>query len=157
MRTNDAISGFVLILLASFMIYLTLSFPPFPGQNYGPALFPRILGAGLILCGAFLMIRGARARTLDQRWIEFAPWTREPWRLVSFLLLPALVLIYILVSEQIGFLIVAFAVLIVLFLWFQVKPIVALPVAVIGTWAIHYFFASLMRVPLPRGLLTNLL
>ena len=35
-------------------------------------------------------------------------------------------------------------------------PVVIL-VAAIATWIIHWFFATLMRVPLPRGLLTAIL
>lgn len=157
MRTNDIISGLVLIALSAFMIFLTLDFPDFPGQKYGPALFPRILGAGLILCGVILVFRGNSARRAGLPLVELADWTREPWRVASFLLLPALVLLYILVSEQIGFIPVAFAILLTLFLWFQTRPIVALPVAAIATWVIHWFFATMMRVPLPRGLLTNIL
>jgi len=157
MRTNDIISGLVLIALSAFMIFLTLDFPDFPGQKYGPALFPRILGAGLILCGVILIFRGLSARRAGLPLIELADWTREPWRVASFLLLPALVLLYILVSEQIGFIPVAFAILLILFLWFRTRPIVAVPVAAIATWVIHWFFATMMRVPLPRGLLTNIL
>ena len=62
MRANDALSGLVLILLSLAMIALTLSFPAFPGQKYGPALFPRILGTGLIVCGAILIWNGINSR-----------------------------------------------------------------------------------------------
>ena len=51
MRANDAVNGAILILFAAIMIALTASFPAFPGQKYGPSLFPRLLGAGLIICG----------------------------------------------------------------------------------------------------------
>ncbi len=40
------------------MIGYTFTFPPFPGQKYGPSLFPRILGGGLVICGLLLMARG---------------------------------------------------------------------------------------------------
>jgi putative tricarboxylic transport membrane protein len=157
MRTNDIVSGLVLIAVSMGMIYLTLDFPDFPGQKYGPSLFPRILGVSLILCGAILVIRGISARRAGLPWITFADWTQDPSRLVSFLMLPVLVIVYILVSEQIGFIPVAFAMLLLMFLWFRSRLIVALPVAAATTWIMHWFFASLMRVPLPRGLLTNIL
>jgi putative tricarboxylic transport membrane protein len=157
MRVNDIISGLALIVLAAAMIVLTLGFPPFPGQKYGPSLFPRILGAGIILCGLLLVARGIRARRAGAPIVALAPWTRDPWRVVSFLLVPGLVLLYILLADRIGFLPIAFAMLLVLMLWFRTRPIVALPVAAAAVWAFHWFFGSMMRVPLPRGLLTNIL
>lgn len=157
MRVNDIISGLVLIAASIFMIYLTLDFPDFPGQKYGPALFPRILGAAIILCGLILVARGISARRVGEGWITMADWTRDPSRVASFLLLPLLIVVYILVSEPIGFIPVAFAMLLILFLWFRTRIIVAVPVAAIVTWVMYWFFAVLMRVPLPRGILNNIL
>lgn len=157
MRANDTISGLVLIVISTFMIYLTHDFPDFPGQKYGPSLFPRILGASLILCGVILIFRGLSARRAGEPWVIFADWTRDPGNLASFLMLPALVLIYILVSEPIGFIPVAFAILLFLFVWFRTRIIVAVPVAALATWVMYWFFAVMMRVPLPRGLLTEIL
>jgi putative tricarboxylic transport membrane protein len=157
MRVNDIISGVVLIVAASAMIAYTLTFPAFPGQKYGPSLFPRLLGAGIIICGLLLVARGVAARRSGEALLTLAPWTRDPWRVMSFLLIVGLVLAYILVSQQIGFLPVAFLMILTLFLWFRVRLVVALPTAAVAVWVVHWFFASLMRVPLPRGLLTNIL
>jgi putative tricarboxylic transport membrane protein len=156
-RANDALSGFVLILLSLAMIALTLSFPAFPGQKYGPALFPRILGAGLIVCGAVLIWNGITARKPGSAWIEIAPWVREPWRLTSFLLTLALLLIYILFSETVGFIPIAFAFLLTLFFWLGVRPITSVIIAAVATLTIHWFFATMLRVPLPRGWLNSIL
>jgi putative tricarboxylic transport membrane protein len=38
-------------------------------------------------------------------------------------------------------------------LWFRTRLLVALPVAACMTLLVHWFFAGLMRVPLPRGLM----
>jgi putative tricarboxylic transport membrane protein len=157
MRANDILTGLVLIAAASLMIVLTLGFPPFPGQHYGPALFPRLLGAGLILCGILLVTRGVAERRAGTPWIVFAPWTAEPARLVSFLLVIGSTLLYIFAADTIGFLPIAFLILCGLFLWFKAGPIIAVPVAAVAAWIIHWFFATLMRVPLPRGLLTTIL
>lgn len=156
MRANDTLAGTVMIIAAGVMIYLTLDFPPFPGQKYGPSLFPRILGTGLVLCGLLLIARGLIAKRREPM-LRLAGWTQNAEQLQSFLLVVGLIVAYILVSEQIGFLIVAFVLLTILFLWFRARPMLALPVAAIATWTIHYFFSSLMRVPLPRGILTNIL
>lgn len=169
MRLNDAPLGLVFVVLAAWMAWVTTSFPSFPGQDYGPALFPRIIAAGMAVCGAVLVLRGVRARRqgrpgavaggADGRgaepWIALEDWARQPRRLISFLLLPGAVLLYILVADWLGFLITAFGILLALFLWFRVRWPVALGVAAGMTWAVHWFFADMMRVPLPRGLLTD--
>jgi putative tricarboxylic transport membrane protein len=157
MRLNDAILGLGLILLAGWMIWLTTFFPAFPGQDYGPDLFPRILGAGIILCGAVLVARGIAARRGGGPWIAFADWVREPGRLASFLAMIGAMLLYLFASEPVGFIPVAFAILVGLFLWFGVDWRLGLPVAAGMTLLVHWFFASLMRVPLPRGVLTDVL
>lgn len=157
MRTNDVISGLLLILLSLAMIALTASFPAFPGQKYGPALFPRILGAGLIICGVLIVARGLRARRAGAPWVEIAPWVYQPWRLTSFLLTLGLLLLYILVSETVGFILIGLAFLVALFLWLGVRPLPTLMIAVAATLSIQYFFATLLRVPLPRGWLTTIL
>jgi putative tricarboxylic transport membrane protein len=156
MRVSDTVAGIVLIAIAAAMIYLTLSFPPFPGQKFGPALFPRILGSGLILCALLLIARHLRATNRTPAF-ALSPWAGEPWRVGAFVLVPAVTLTYILVSEWVGFIPTAFALLAVLFLWFGVRTIVALPLAIAATMIIHWFFGTMMRVPLPRGLLTNIL
>ena len=157
MRANDVISGLVLILVALAMIAMTANFPAFPGQKYGPSLFPRILGVGVIICGALIVMNGLRARRAGAPWVEIAPWVYQPWRVGSFLLTLAWLLVYILVSETVGFIPVALLFLGSMFLWLGVRPIPALVIAVVGTLSIQYFFGTLLRVPLPRGWLTNIM
>ncbi len=157
MRANDAISGLMLIALSALMIAFTASFPEFPGQKYGPSLFPRILGAGLIVCGALLVWKGLAARTPGTPWVEFAPWTRERWRLGSFALMLAMLVLYILASETVGFIPIALIFLLVQFLWLGVRPLTAVITAIVTTALIHEFFSTLLRVPLPRGWLNTIL
>ncbi len=157
MRANDIISGLVLIVLALAMMALTIDFPAFPGQKYGPSLFPRILGTGVIICGALIIMNGVRARRAGAPWVEIAPWVYEPWRVGSFLLTLAMVLLYILVADTVGFILIALVFLGSLFLWLGVRPVTAVLTAVITTISIQYFFGTLLRVPLPRGWLTNIM
>jgi len=157
MRANDAINGLILILLAVVMIAMTSTFPAFPGQPYGPSLFPRVLGSLLIICGALLVWRGLAERRAGAGWVEMAAWTRQPWRVVSFFLMLGSLLLYILFGETIGFIPIAFAMLLAMFLWFGVRPLSAVITAVVATLVIHWFFATMLRVPLPRGLLDSVL
>ncbi len=157
MRANDALTGFVIIVLSLAMIALTLSFPAFIGQKYGPALFPRILATALIVCGAILIWNGISSRKAGSKWIEIAPWMRDPWRLTSFILVLALLLLYILVAETVGFIPIAFLFLLTLFYWLGVRPVTGVVIAVIATVTIHWFFSTMLRVPLPRGWLNTIL
>ena len=68
-----------------------------------------------------------------------------------------LLLLYIIFSETVGFIPMAFGTLGVLFLWFGVRPLTALITTVVATMMIYWFFASLLRVPLPRGWLDSIL
>lgn len=157
MRANDAIAGLVLIVLSAVMISLTASFPEFPGQKYGPSLFPRILGAGLIVCGAILMWNGLASRRTGAAWVEIAPWAREPRRLATFVLVIALLLLYIFAAETVGFIPFALMFLGVLFVWLGVRPWIAAATALVSTLIIYWFFATLLRVPLPRGWMNSIL
>lgn len=157
MRANDAIPGILLIALAIAMLTATFSFPTLPGQAYGPALFPRILASGFFICGAILILRGLAERRLGGPWVAFQSWVGQPRQAGSFLLVLASILFYILASEWLGFIATAILVLIATFRQFGVRWVVSIPSAVIGTLVIHWFFATLLRVPLPRGLLDSIL
>jgi putative tricarboxylic transport membrane protein len=157
MRANDALVGFVLIAAAAAMVAYTATFPAFPGQRYGPSLFPRLLGAGMILCGAALVVRGLAARRMGEAWVSAAPWVREPGKPTTFALVLGCLLAYILVSERLGFIPTAAAILGLLFWRFRVRPLLVLPLAIVASLVVHWFFGSLMRVPLPRGILDSVL
>ncbi|NKC30740.1 tripartite tricarboxylate transporter TctB family protein [Falsiroseomonas selenitidurans] len=154
MRLNDSLLGAILLVFAGWVWWLTTYFPSFPGQDYGPNLFPRILAAGIGLCALLLLLRGLRAGGAA---LVLEPWTRQPARVASFLMIPGGALAYILLSDPLGFIPTAFLLLLGLFLWFRARPVLALPVAAGMTLLVHWFFAGLMRVPLPRGLLDSVL
>jgi putative tricarboxylic transport membrane protein len=157
MRFNDAAVGAVFMLIAAAMIAMTFSFPAFPGQQYGPSLFPRIIAAGIIGCSGLLIIRGLRERATGGRWLALAGWTGEPRRIASFALMLGAMGFYLIASEPLGFIPCAFLIQLVLFLWFGVRPVTAVVVAVVMTGLVHWFFSSMMRVPLPRGMLDSVL
>lgn len=153
MRFNDLVSGAILIAAALLVIILTLRFPEFPGQNYGPAVFPRLLAVLLILCGVMMMIRGLAAWRAGEPLADMPAWARDPANVVSALLVLGASLAYILVLDAVGFVPLTIVVLLVLFLWFKVRMPVAIVTALVAAFGVNWFFATLMRVPLPRGLM----
>lgn len=156
MRFNDVVLGAILMAFAGVMLALTFSFPPFPGQKYGPSLFPRILAGGIIAFSAILMLRSIRSGRREA-WLELADWVRAPRQLASFALMLGAMVFYIFVSTPLGFIPTAFIIQLVLFFWFGVRPVTAVAVAILMTGVVHWFFDGLMRVPLPRGILDSVL
>jgi putative tricarboxylic transport membrane protein len=118
MRMNDALLGAILLGFAGWIWWLTSFFPAFPGQDYGPNLFPRILATGVGLCALVLLVRGLRNRA---PLLTVEGWVLQPARLISFLLIPGAALAYILVSEPLGFIPTAFLLLLGLSLWFRAR------------------------------------
>lgn len=153
MRFNDLVSGAILIAAALIVIVLTLRFPEFPGQNYGPAAFPRLLAALMILCGLMMVVRGYASWRAGAPLAEIPSWARDPANVVSALLVLGSALAYIFVLDAVGFVPLTLVVLLSLFLWFKVRVPIAAATSLVAAFGINWFFASLMRVPLPRGLM----
>lgn len=126
MRMNDALLGAILLGFAGWVWWLTNAFPAFPGQDYGPNLFPRILAVGIGVCALALVARGLRS---GAPLLTVQGWMAQPARLASFLLIPGAALAYLLLSEPLGFIPTAFPMLLGPFLWFRARPVVAVPTA----------------------------
>jgi putative tricarboxylic transport membrane protein len=62
-----------------------------------------------------------------------------------------LVVLYIAFSDWLGFALSSFLVLVVLFLALEVRPVLAIGIAVLATLLIQQAFGVLLRVPLPRS------
>lgn len=149
MRVNDALIGAVLLPLALAIWLYARTLPPIPGQEYGAAVFPSLIAAGLAGCGLVLVVSGAR------RWqgaVAWSDWTgsRRAW--LNFAVTIVLIVFYILATPLLGFIPVAFVVLLALLLLLGTRLAVALPVAVAVAVVIQQSFARLLLVPLPRGM-----
>jgi putative tricarboxylic transport membrane protein len=101
-------------------------------------------------------VQGWRRRA-GTPWIALAEWARDRRRLGNFLLAMALILVYVFLSDRIGFIPLSIAILLILF-WRQgIAMRTGAVVAVAATLAIQVAFSDWLRVPLPRGILTNYL
>ena len=103
------------------------------------------------MLGAVLMYTGVRTHGASV--IELDDWVRRPRMVLNFVLVVADLLFYSLAVDHLGFFITAFVFLSVLFLAFGVARVWIAPVAVGVAIVIHYGFYSLLRVPLPWGVL----
>ena len=157
MRINDAVIGAVLVLFALFMISHTRTFPAMPGQDYGPALFPVLIGVGFVVTGLILIVSGLRRRRTEP-WFAGGDWLRSRRHLIGFLSIIGGLVAYILVSDWLGFIPTAF---LLLFGWLVLfrngKPVSSLVIALAVTLVVNYAFGQLLLVPLPLGLLQALI
>ena len=157
MRLNDAVIGIVLVLFALAMIWHTRSFPAMPGQDYGPALFPTLIGIGFLVTGAILIVGGiARRRT--EPWFTGGAWLRSPHHVIDFLAVVGGLVLYILVSGWLGFILTSLVLLSALLVLFRGgRPLSSFAIALGVTLVVHYAFTQLLLVPLPPGLLQTVL
>ena len=88
--------------------------------------------------------------------LEIDAWVRSPRLLFDFLLVIGAVLFYILFSDELGYFIAAPLALAAFLFATGTRALVLVPVAVVVPLIIHYIFYTLLKVPLPWGLLTPL-
>lgn len=152
MRFNDAVFGVVLIVFAIAVIAYSQTFPRLHGQDYGPDLFPVIIGAGLILFGGILVGRGWIHRT-TQPLMAIGDWAQDRSNVTNVALLIGSVIFYILFSEWLGFIPTAFAIQALLLVRLGSSLALSVVIAAVATMVIHTLFAKFLLVPLPWGLL----
>ncbi|MFJ5539434.1 tripartite tricarboxylate transporter TctB family protein [Vreelandella titanicae] len=153
MYCNDRLSGSLLVLFGGLVLWRASTFPSLAGLEYGPGLFPSIAAIGLIVCGALIGF-GSRGRRKAPSTLTMPP-RQKGWRMAARpLALLIVILGYGLLLDPLGFHIASFMAVSATALIFGMRAggavLLALPL-VIG---VHLLFYSLLRVPLPWGLLT---
>lgn len=151
MRRTDASVGIGLALLALAVLWTARAFPDVPGQKLGAALLPMIVGAGLLLCALGLIVRSLRGKA----YVDEAPRAAAgSEHFGSALVIVGAVLAYLLLSERLGFLLIAPLCLLAVFRALRVGWRPAIGWAIGGTLLVHLAFYKLLRVPLPWGVIT---
>lgn len=148
MQRTDRLVGIGLALLALAVLWSARAFPDVPGQKLGAAFLPMLVGAGLLLCALGLIVRSLRGRAYADAAPRAAPGSEH---FGSALVIVASVIGYLLLSERVGFLLVAPLCLLLGFRAFRVGWGRALLWAIGGTLVVHLAFYKLLRVPLPWG------
>ena len=157
MRLPDRVTGLFLVGLGAAAAYGGWQLPPVPGQPVGPNVFPLVIGTGLALCGLAIALGIGRSFEEEEELIPVEggqppPPTRQFYGLRA-LLPPALLLFYVAVADQLGFIITAGLIVFVTSTALGARWKLSLPLAALAPIAIHLIFSKLLRVPLPAGLL----
>jgi len=156
LKFDDLINGALAILLGAALILGARSLPTVNHIQFGPGLFPTLVGLGFVGAGFVLIIRRLRAGegVVDGfMQIPAGDYGSTGFRIASVLLVLGAILFYILVVDWLGFLLTMPLILLVLILWFDRRPLLDLACAVVATLILHTFFYQLMSVPLPWGVL----
>lgn len=152
MRFSDAIFGIVLIVFALAEIAYTQTFPRLHGQDYGPDLFPMIVGLGLIVCGVILILKGVAHRATVPV-ATVGDWAQDRGNILNVVLLLGSIAFYILFSDWLGFIPTSLLILTTLLVRLGSSWLTSIVVAVATTLIIHSLFAKVLLVPLPWGIL----
>jgi len=150
MRLSDAIIGGALMLLAAALAFWSQSFPDIPGQQYGAAVFPTLIAAGLAGSGILLVASGYRKGGPVVAWAE---WARERHGLRNVVVTVAAILFYIVAADTLGFILTIAPILLVMFRLLRVGWLKSIVLSIVVTLLIHYLFVKQLYVPLPWGLL----
>jgi tripartite-type tricarboxylate transporter receptor subunit TctC len=122
-------------------------------ERFGPYFFPGVVATGLgcallaLLVGRFLR-RGAAGASLEEA--ERAGWTRRG--IAHTIEALAMVVLFILLFEPLGFILTAGALLLYLLVRFGAHPLTSLGVTLVLVPGIYEVFGRQFGVPLPRGL-----
>lgn len=152
MRFNNVIPGGLLVLFALAEIAYANTFPRLHGQNYGPDLFPTLIGIGLFVCGAILMFQGISQRA-QVPMVEIGDWAQDRNNIANIAILLACMVFYILGSGSLGFIPTSLLIMIILLKRLGSNWRTSIVIAIITTFVIHTLFAKLLLVPLPWGIL----
>jgi putative tricarboxylic transport membrane protein len=151
MKLNDTLSGIALLALALVVLFNTAGYPQVPGQQVGPAVFPRLIALALAACSLLLIVRGRAAA--GEPWLVPGAWLKSPYHRRSFLVTIGCLVFYLLAADKLGFLPTGALILAAMFWSLSVPRARILPLALLITLLIHTVFYKALRVPLPWGVL----
>lgn len=159
MRFNDALVGVAIVLFAGYGLLLVSAFPDYPRERFGPGLFPAITFTITLACGCILIVRGLAARHAGSAWVSLDSWARQPSAYALMALIIGVVLFYIAFSSQLGFLLAGFVVVAAPLVWMRGRRhlVRSVLVSVLAVSVIFVVFSRILRVPLPLGLIADLI
>ncbi len=152
MKKSDLIGGGIFLTLGIFIFILTFGFPTLDKGEPGPSLFPRILAILFIIFGGIVLLRGVKPSKEE---MEEAPngEVAPPWNYFNPIFVLILIVLYMLLSNWLGFLITSSLVLFLMMIKLRVPYLRGLLISVLLTLFVNLMFAKILRVPLPPGFL----
>jgi hypothetical protein len=150
MNKAEIVAGAVVLAIGATLLAGSLQFPYTRGGEPGPGFLPLWIAFGIIGGACMLLARGFRARLVPEERITWP--AAAGWRRVA-LMLGALAVSF-LALEELGFLVVATAFMVVMVFSLGGRSWRLLAsVPLLSAIALYGIFAVWLRVPLPKGIL----
>lgn len=152
--TKDRAASLLFLLSGLYGFFFSVQLPMGKWNEPGPGVFPIALSVLLLLSGAAWFLRG-KLRSGEKVEGEKAGWRAVVRNLSTPLKIVGLTALLILVFNRVGYLVGASLYLFALLFWVsRYRLIHSIGIAVVigmGSW---YFFAKVLGVQLPAGLLS---
>lgn len=154
---RDVYAGLGFIIAGVVTIITAQQFPTLPSLQYGPSLFPSLIGGGFCIGGAVLAFSALwQRKKVFAHEVQGTPETAKPEdeKLNLALILPPLAIVfYIFASDYIGALLSMIIIMLVLMLVRKTKPYIAVATSIVVSGIIYFIFSRYLLIPLPQGIL----
>jgi putative tricarboxylic transport membrane protein len=156
LKVSDLGSGLAIASLGAFVFVHSRSFPAAGGVPVGPSFYPGLIGS--VLFGAGLILAASALRQNSALPLSERPqWLHSGKALLAVCGVAIAMVAYALLAPALGFLATSFLVTAALLIAFGVKWYVGVGTAFGISVILHVIFAVLMRVPLPFGIIEQVL
>lgn len=154
---RDVYAGLGFIIAGVVTIITAQQFPTLPSLQYGPSLFPSLIGGGFCIGGAVLALNALWHRKkafADEIQVTPEKAMHKNEKLSLALILPPLAIVfYIFASDYIGALLSMIIIMLVLMLVRKTKPYIAVATSIVVSGIIYFIFSRYLLIPLPQGIL----
>ena len=156
MRKANIVSGIIGMAFSAFAFIQTLSFRQFLNVPVGPEFFPRRLAAGLFICSAVLVLQSIFKKSKDNKPAPtISPLDKGMQRLFLGI---AIIIVYALCWEPMGFLIITPPALFAIMLLLGYRKYIAMSLFSLAVTAVVFsVFSYILNITMPLGLLQNVL
>ncbi|GLQ53875.1 tripartite tricarboxylate transporter TctB family protein [Devosia nitrariae] len=143
-------------LLGATLIVSTASLEPVAHIEFGPALFPTIVGWTMIVLAGFAAFDAVRAPAVEAGATQGEPREQlDRHRIILFAAFAAAPVIYVVLAPVLGFLLTMPLIVGGLTFLASGKPVRSILLGLALTILLHLVFYQILRVTLPWGVLTN--
>lgn len=147
---KDVILGLGFMVMGGVIYGIAQDYPTLPSLQYGPSLFPSLIGGGFFIGGLILAIGSARSVVGIVRGADAHRLGDIRGLAVSFL--PCLLVIfYVLCSDLLGAALTMTLIMVTLMRLHDVSWLLAIGVSVVAAVAITLVFSHYLLIPLPEG------
>jgi len=150
MKISDKVFGAVLIIFSLAVLVHSRSLPVLPGYKYGAGFFPAFASVFLLGSGLVLFFRNFKVKTAM---VQLGEWTKSPVLVANICIIPLNLVFYMVFANLLGFVLTATTMTTFTIWWLRRKFLSSFLVAASTAVFTYVFFAKIMLVPLPAGIL----